>query len=83
MVALWPIGFEEDPGESGEICVAEIFEADIDDSGGWVGVGVKAHHHLRLHTDVEMVRVTGNLTAMHDYAVEWPPERLRFFIDGR
>lgn len=83
MVALWPIGFEEHPGESGEICVAEIFGADIDDSGGWVGVGVKAHHDPRLQTDFESVRVTGDLTTMHDYAVDWSAERLRFFIDGR
>lgn len=83
MVALWPIGFEEQPDDCGEICIAEIFGSELDDSGGWVGVGVKAQRDPRLRTDFDKVRVRGDLTAMHDYAVEWTPERLRFFIDGR
>ena len=29
------------------------------------------------------MRVAGDLTEFHDYAVEWLPDRLRFFIDGR
>lgn len=83
MVAFWPIGFEDSPEESGEICIAEIFGAEMDDAGGWVGVGVKAHHDPRLRDDVERIRVDGDLTAPHEYAVEWSPDRLRFFIDGR
>lgn len=83
MVAFWPIGFEDRPEDSGEICVAEVFGHDIDDEGGWVTVGVKAHHDPRLHDDVERIRVRGDLTQPHDYAVEWTPDRLRFFVDGR
>ncbi|MDT0182281.1 GNAT family N-acetyltransferase [Microbacterium sp. ARD31] len=83
MVAFWPIGFEDRPEESGEICIAEIFGSEIDDTGGWVGIGVKAQHDPRLRDDVEKVRVDGDLTAPHEYAVEWSADRLRFFIDGR
>ncbi len=83
MVALWPVGFEERPDDCGEICIAEVFGSEIDDTGGWVGLGVKAQRDPRLRTDFEKVRVDGDLTAMHDYAVEWMPDRLRFFIDGR
>ena len=82
MVAFWPIGFEERPEDCGELCIAEIFGAELDDDGGWVGVGVKPQNDPRLHEDFEKVRVHGDLTAMHDYAVEWTPERMRFFIDG-
>ena len=39
MVALWPVGFEDRPEDSGEICVCEIFGSELDDTGGWVGVG--------------------------------------------
>ncbi|MCM3695148.1 GNAT family N-acetyltransferase [Microbacterium oleivorans] len=83
LVAFWPIGFEDAPEESGEICIAEIFGSEMDDTGGWVGVGVKAQHDPRLRDDVEKVRIDGDLTLPHDYAVEWSPDRLRFFIDGR
>lgn len=83
MVAFWPIGFEEHPDDSGELCIAEIFGSDLDDTGGWVGVGVKPQNDPRLHEDFEKIRVEGDLTAMHDYAVEWTPEQVRYFIDGR
>lgn len=83
MVAFWPIGFEDEPEESGEICIAEIFGSEMDDTGGWVGVGVKAQHDPRLRDDVEKIRVDGDLTTSHEYAVEWSLDRLRFFIDGR
>ena len=83
MVALWPIGFEEQPDDCGEICIAEIFGSEIDSTGGWVGVGVKPQNDPRLREDFEKVRVMGDLTQFHDYAVEWTPERMRFFIDGR
>lgn len=83
MVAFWPIGFEEHPDDCGEICIAEIFGSDLDDDGGWVGIGVKPQSDPRLHEDFEKVRIDGDLTDFHDYAVEWTPERLRFFVDGR
>lgn len=83
MVAFWPMGAERDPRDSGELCVFEIFGHEIDDTGGLVGVGVKAHHDDRLVTDFEKVRVVGDLTEFHDYAMEWLPDRIRFFIDGR
>lgn len=82
MVAFWPIGFEDRPDESGEICIAEIFGSEIDDTGGWVGVGVKAQHDPHLRDDVEKIRIEGDLTQPHEYAVEWSSERLRFFVDG-
>ncbi|BDV29497.1 GNAT family N-acetyltransferase [Microbacterium terricola] len=84
MVAFWPIGYEDAPDRSGEICIAEIFGAEIDDDGaGWVGVGVKPQNDPRLQMDFEKIRVDADLTQPHDYAVEWTADRLRFFIDGR
>ena len=83
MVALWPIGFEDRPEDSGEICICEIFGSELDDTGGWVGVGVKPQRDPRLALDFEKVRVDGDLTDFHDYAVEWDEHRIRFFIDGQ
>lgn len=83
MVAFWPIGFEDVPEHSGELCIAEIFGSELDEEGGWVGVGVKRQHDPRLRDDFEKIRVVGDLTEMHDYAVEWTPDAVRFFIDHR
>jgi RimJ/RimL family protein N-acetyltransferase len=83
MVAFWPIGFEEHPDDCGEICIAEIFGSELEEKGGWVGVGVKPQRDPRLTLDFEKVWVDGDLTEFHDYAVEWDAERIRFFIDGR
>jgi hypothetical protein len=83
MVALWPIGFEDQGVNCGEICIFEIFGSEIGPTGGLVGVGVKPQRDPRLVMDFEKVRVDGDLTEFHDYAVEWLPDRLRFFIDGR
>ena len=82
MVAFWPIGFEADPDDCGELCIAEIFGSDLDDAGGWVGIGVKPQNDPRLRADFEKVRIASDLTDPHDYAVEWTPERVRFFVDG-
>ena len=83
MVALWPVGFEDEPANSGEICIFEIFGSEIGDGVGLVGVGVKPQHDPRLTLDFEKVRVAADLTEFHDYAVEWLSDRLRFSIDGR
>lgn len=83
MVALWPIGFEDTPADCGEVCVFEIFGSEMDADGGLVGVGVKPQNDSRLVLDFEKVRIEGDLTEFHDYAVEWLPGRLRFFIDER
>ncbi|MDJ1113888.1 GNAT family N-acetyltransferase [Microbacterium dauci] len=82
MVAFWPIGFEDRPDDCGEICIAEIFGSEVEANGGWVGIGVKAQNDPRLRTDFEKIWIDGDLTVPHDYAVEWTPERLRFFVDG-
>lgn len=83
MVAFWPIGFEDRPDDCGELCIAEIFGSELDDAGGWVGVGVKRQNDPRLRDDFEKIRIDADLTDFHDYAVEWTADRLRFFVDGR
>ena len=40
MVALWLIGYEEQPENSAEICVCEIFGRDVHPDYALVGMGV-------------------------------------------
>ncbi len=82
MVALWLIGFEEQPAESGEICVMEIFGREIEAGGGLVGMGIHPWDDSRLIDDFEKVRVQTDLTEWHDYAIEWTAGHTSYFMDG-
>ena len=73
MVALWLIGVEREPEESGEICVMEIFGRDLQPDRGLVGLGVHAFGDPRLSEDFEKVEVQADLTTPHDYRAEWTP----------
>ena len=73
MVAFWPIGFEDRPTTAASCASPRSSGAELDADGGWVGVGVKPQNDPRLREDFEKIRVDGDLTAFHDYAVEWTP----------
>jgi hypothetical protein len=82
MAALWMIGFEDRPERSAEICVFEIFGRDVGAAGTAVGMGVHPFGDPAM-TD-EFVRPVLPIDAreFHDYAVEWTPEHVAFFVDA-
>ncbi|PJJ72559.1 glycosyl hydrolase family 16 [Diaminobutyricimonas aerilata] len=82
MTALWMIGVEDEPERSAEICIMEVFGRELDARGGLVGVGVHPHHDPRVTDSFRKVRRHDDLSAWHDYAVDWAADRIRFFIDG-
>lgn len=82
MVALWMIGFEDVPQRSAEICVAEIFGTEVGPDRALVGMGVHPFGDPAVVDDFEKVPVALDVTEPHDYAVEWRPESVSFFIDG-
>jgi len=43
MVALWMIGYEDQPERSAEICVFEIFGREVRGDVAAVGMGVQPH----------------------------------------
>lgn len=81
MVALWLIGFEDEPADSGEICLFEIFGNEVDPGRALVGMGVHPHHDPRIQDDFRKIPLDGNATDFHTYSVEWMPGRLTFSID--
>jgi hypothetical protein len=83
MVALWLIGFEDRPQDSGEICVMEIFSRDLGPGRAGIGMGVHPHHDPRLVDDFERVAAGIDATAAHEYAAEWTPTGIAWEIDGR
>lgn len=82
MVAFWMIGYEDEPERSAEICVAEIFGRDVDRDAVQVGMGVHPFGDPRIADDFEKVRLPIDAREFHEYAVEWVPERVTFFVDG-
>lgn len=83
MVALWMIGFEEQPGESGEICVMEVFGRDVGTRRALVGMGVRPHADARLIDDFERTPVDLDVTTAHDYVMDWRPDGISWAIDQR
>ena len=81
MVALWLIGFESEPQESGELCVFEIFGRELDGDHGIVGLGIHPFADPTLHDDFVKLEIDGDLTEWHTYSAEWSPGLSRFFID--
>src|SRR5699024_9152524 len=58
MVALYLIGFEEHPEQSGEICIMEVFGNDL----GHTKMGIHRWHDPALTEDTEKVAITGDST---------------------
>jgi hypothetical protein len=82
MAALWMIGFEDRPERSAEICVFEIFGRDVGDGRTAVGLGLHPFGDPSI-TD-EFIRPVLPIDArdFHDYAVEWTPRHVAFFVDS-
>ena len=82
MVALWMIGYEDRPERSAEICVFEIFGRNVEPDSAAVGMGVHPFGDPEIEDDFEEVALPIDVRELHEYAAEWTPERVTFFVDG-
>jgi hypothetical protein len=83
MAALWLIGFEDRPENSGEICVMEIFGRDVAPGRVAVGMGIHPHRDPRLREDFERVELALDPSEPHDYAIDWTTGGITWAVDGR
>jgi hypothetical protein len=83
MVALWMIGYEDEPERSAEICICEIFGKNVTPSSASIGMGVHPFGDPSISDDFEEVSLPIDAREFHEYAAEWTPERVTFFVDGR
>jgi hypothetical protein len=83
MVALWMIGFGDEPDRTGEICICEIFGRSVTPDHAAVGVGVHPFGDRRLVDDFSAETVPIDAREFHVYQAEWTPEQVAFFVDGR
>ena len=82
MVALWMIGFEDQPDRSAEICICEIFGREVAPDRGLVGMGVHPFGDPHIVDEFEKIAVAVDLRHFHTYAAEWTPQHVAFFVDG-
>ncbi len=82
MVALWMIGYEDEPDRAAEICVCEIFGRDVGAEQAAVGMGVHPFGDPRIVDEFAAEAIPIDARQFHTYAAEWTPERVAFFVDG-
>jgi Glycosyl hydrolases family 16 len=82
MVALWLIGYGDEPVRSGEICVCEIFGRDVTPDQASVGMGVHPFGDPSIVDDFAAEPLPIDARDFHVYAAEWMRDRVTFFVDG-
>lgn len=82
MVALWMIGFEDEPERSSEICVCEIFGDEAGHDRALVGMGVHPFNDPDLVDAFDKHDAEIDISEWHDYAAIWTADDVTFFIDG-
>jgi Glycosyl hydrolases family 16 len=83
MASVWMVGLEQEPEQSGEICLFEVFGNALEDGSAAVGMGVKPFRDPSLSWQFDAPRMEIDVREHHVYAVEWQPGSLEFFVDGQ
>lgn len=83
MAALWMSGLEEDPTESAEILLVEVFGKAVEPGvSAVVGMGLRAFRDPRVTGDFAAPRLPLDVAEFHTYTVDWSAERATFLVDG-
>jgi hypothetical protein len=82
MVALWMIGYEDEPARSAEICVCEIFGRDVHTDRAAVGMGVHPFGDPDIGDDFSAETIPIDVRDFHVYTADWTPTQVAFFVDG-
>ncbi len=83
MVALWMIGYEDEPNRSAEICICEIFGRDVGPDSVKVGMGVHRFGDPTINEEFSAETLALDARQFHVYAAEWTPDHVAFFVDDR
>ena len=81
MVALWMIGYEDEPDRSAEICICEIFGRNVTASSVGVGMGLHPFGDARIRDEFSVEPIAIDAREFHVYAADWTPDRVAFFVD--
>jgi hypothetical protein len=78
MASVWMVGLEQEPQQSGEICVFEVFG----DAPRDVGSGIKPFRDPALSWEFNAPRMDIDVAEPHVYGVDWREGGVEFFVDG-
>jgi len=76
MVALWMIGYEDEPESSAEICVCEIFGSDVAAGEAAVGMGVHPFGDPSIVDEFSAENVPIDAREFHVYAAVWTADQV-------
>jgi hypothetical protein len=82
LVALWMIGFEEVPEQSGEIAIFEIFGDQVTPTASEVRYGVHPWQDAQLTDEFYRDLLPFDATDYHIYAAEWTPTHIDLYVDN-
>ena len=82
MCALWMIGFEEQPGCSGELCICEIKGEHIGVSSSVIGYGVHPFGDSSLKDEFYEESFDIDASEFHVYGADWKPNGIDFYVDN-
>lgn len=83
MVALWMIGYEDEPTHSAEICICEIFGHDVGPKQCRVGMGLHPFGDPKIKDEFSAEVVEIDARESHTYAAEWTPELVACYVDDQ
>ena len=82
LAALWLIGYEDRPEESGEITVFEAFGNKAYPSACEINRGIKKVNDTSLRDQIDGGRLNIDVRNWHVYAMDWTKSGIDFFVDG-
>jgi Glycosyl hydrolases family 16 len=83
MVALWMIGFEDEPTRSAEICICEIFGRDVGPLESRIGMGLHPFGDPAISDEFSVETIGIDARGSHTYSAEWTPDDVAFYVDER
>ena len=83
MVALWMIGYEDEPTRSAEILICEIFGRDVGLREARVGMGLRPFGDPAITDAFSAEPVAIDARESHSYAAAWTPDDVAFYVDDR
>ncbi len=83
LAALWLIGFEEEPEQSAEICMFELFGKSVTSTTCTIGYGLHPWQDPTIRDEFYNDVVNIRASDFHIYALEWTPTHIDFYLDNR